>query len=458
MKINEVKLGQVLMMRNGLRAIVLAVCDNYVLVYDYRNIAFGIVEMNVLEEKFRIVEDDLSMLDESNEYASIMTRWIKWCVDYMIEHPKVYERIISKSSVLTTRSIVDEKYINRKQVKDKRTNRIYSIMDVERIDEVLYYSLNRVRSVNRTLHEESLFVDDDELREHFVFDDDINTKTKYKESLEDHEYIKLEEMKPAKEETEIVEVNEIKHKKDKNKIFDTLLLDEKFRKKTSKWGHMHLGAFSNKKLSEIAEKYNIDENYLLGRYIIIGKEISGKLEPYAYKIINKVDNKYELYDGIHENIFCTIDELFIAGVFRKIAGSDKKYSFLPFIAFKTLVDRLKPGRDFKIKDTTNHSDIDSNIDMDEKIEKNGKSLYRYYITTKNKIGSVFLYDEKYPMVVFQENKTSYSVFLNIFDDNNVIEMAYLPKELIKKLMYDNKLRIMPHVNLKGLFDLCNEEE
>ncbi len=456
MDMKEIRLGNILVCKSNLvRAVVMAKCSTGVIVYNYTNNAFEVLPYHDIDKATITVDDRMSMIDETNELKAFTSKFINTSIDYMNEHYKIYENIISNNDVLkSSKELFDTKYIDRKQVKDTRTNRIYSIVDIERINNKLYYSLNRVRSINRTLHEESLFIDSDELKEGFVFEEDLlHPKTKSEETLENNEYIStngIKEMFDKKEEV-IEESKIVDTRSDIEAILDGFNIDSRFRKPVKEWSSKNIGTLSNIKMEKIYDEKlygNIIDYFSSCNLQFLHTEHESKVMIIEEAI--DIDN-IKLRDEEYNNKYMNISNL-IHGVICKNNNQSSLFFAVRCLTFMTMVY----NKDFIIYDYNKHATTTDVIDnVTEILHSDNINIFRYNPIVKYNEGKIILYKD-IPMVIVQCNKNSYSVLFNVFSDEEM-ELGYLTYSLCDKLHKQGDIKIIDQYNFNTLFNIVNEE-
>lgn len=457
MDLDKLRLGTVLSCANNLvRAVVMAKCKTGVIVFNYTTNNFEVVPYSEIDNVLTITEDNMSMIDETNELRSFTSKFINATVDYLNEHYNIYENIIGDNDTLKySKDLFDKKFIDRKQVKDTRTNRIYSIVDVERINGKLHYTLNRIRCVNRTLHEESLFVDSDELKQSFVFEEDLlHPVDKNNETLENNEFISTGDIKDKfiqnNEQQSTSEV--IDERSESIVLLDNLNLNERFRKHVTQWHSKKIGTLSNTMMEKIYDLkwYDNIVDYYKDQYLQFLHTKNKSITKIINEYINL--NNIEIFDYVmNRNDIIKFDELMDAVVCK-----NNNEVTLPFILRCLTFINLKYPLDYQIYDNIEKqyiSDI-GQINTNE-IVKERYYKFKYSPIIKNKVGQILLYKD-IPMVITQLNRTSVSVLFNVFSNNDMV-LGYLPYKLLDKLNVQGDIKILDKYNFTPLFNIINEE-
>lgn len=456
MDLDKLRLGTVLSCTNDLvRVVVMAKCKTGVIVFNYTTNNFEVAPYSVIDNVLTITEDNMSMIDETNELRSFTSKFINATVDYLNEHYNIYENIIGDNDTLKySKDLFDKKFIDRKQVKDTRTNRIYSIVDVERINGKLHYTLNRIRCVNRTLHEESLFVDSDELKQSFVFEEDLlHPVDKNNETLENNEYIStgnVKELFKSNNDKTTTEPPIIDKRSDNVALLDSFNLSERFRKPVRQWHDKTIGTLSNTMMEKIYDtKFSILE-YYNNSYLQFMQSKDEPITKFIQSYLIDTD-EIQIVDTLNRHDVIKLEDLM-----DTVVCKNNKEAAIPFMLRCLTFIKLVHGKDYDIFDHGKNKYVSDVTEINiAEIMMERYFKFRYNPIVTNAVGSIILY-KNIPMVVTKLNKTSMSVLFDVFSDNGMT-LAYLPYKLLDKLKVQGDIKILNKYNFTALFNIVNEE-
>lgn len=469
----KLKVGDILQHDSHFRVVTLFKTDVGVGVYHYYELGIKIYGMEHIMKEFTLERDKniLNMTNNTNINSAASTTLINEIIRLFINNPHIYHRAFSNYDMIEKdfAYMYSKDLIMEKLIRDRRTDKVYTILDVINISDTLYFEIERIGKVLGALMEyEKLYVSKIDLAEYYEFvKDEVNKLSDEPLYL----YTDEEAKKMIAKVAEGVEVKNDNTSDDEPNIkFSTLCKEPTIN-------------ISN--LDMIRDVTNPDRKYvdLFRGDLVVGERypiFSPKSDQYI--TIRKIDNHiidYNRYclDDDGKGIYIDSGEITDINLYKILSytGSieynrrvDAKEPILTYYLTNSRLEMLDQrycknivGIDFRCIEESNDENIyvyhrDSPEDKMKlyqlyrtSIDGNANLFIPYFIPkrlTMNdiinddgkpkksdgyKIGDCIVFDDNISMVVSKVNKSSYNLYINFYN-RETIKSIRISKDLMKR--------------------------
>jgi hypothetical protein len=454
----ELKLGTIVEDSVDVRSVLIYKTDTRLGIYEYISGCIKIFDFENAKKLLNVVKDlsVMNLVSNNNKNVAASTVFINEAIKLFINNPHIYHKAFKNYQFVEK----DFAYFNKEElvidklIKNKNTDKTYTIIDAKNISDEIYLIIERYGSVlGEFMEYEKLCIRKKDFDENWVFVNDVmhSNDDEPLYLFTDDEIKKLFQPEPPK-------------KKPKSK-FNSLIYDimevknlDNIIKLTPDPNREYLDVFTGglhkgEHFSIISPHYN--------QYIEIN-EIKDSYIKYNKYQLNKVNGKDSI-DLIHVDGTMTDLELYTllwldcSTEYACKDGRNEKYTYMYTNNTREIIDDMKCIKlsDRSIKqchDTRDGILVDDDngklyeMDAVTKIDINGVDTFvRQYVplrysgkrTELFKIGDVYILDDKTTMLLAKINKKSLVFFINFFD-KSVKKITCI--KISKDMLIDNPNR------------------